>query len=241
MLAAPATQQFWLLWTPAGKPVLRPCGISIKVRSTGYDVVWNAASAVVDYQDRLDALQASMADAIAQRARQDAYDIVVDAQRAEKRAAAEALWAKTVIETRRNIDRQLATLGSFMAEADRLILERLSVKETIYQTDVDEMTKTLRRVEIKSNRFARDVAKVVRDRAPLEWSEDTIVAACRHMTGLDADHSSEPNNVGWDGKDSPWGHWCCASFGSANHDAAVGVARKILASYQDTQLKKFAS
>lgn len=235
---AKATKQFWLLWTPADEPVLRSCGITITNGGFHYLVHFAAMAAPADFQERLDALQALRGEAIAEQAREDRAHEAYLSECTVKRVEAERQWGLKVDETRRTIDLKLAQLGSFMAEADRMILERLAVKETIYLADVEELTKTLRRVEIKSNRFAREAGKVVREREPLTLDEAEIIRACRHMTGLDADHSSEPNQRGWDSKDSPWGHWCCASFGTEHHDIAVGVARKILATYQDTQLRR---
>lgn len=237
--AAAASKQFWIIWKPENKELLRTCGLTVKLGNGGkYDVIWNSLSAIAGYEARLDGLQAAYAHHIAEQAIQDRRMAEHQAMRDAQYVQWEIQWAAERDAARAKAGDYLTRYGTMVEKPDRELLSAKVSKERLESYDIKQIEGCCRRIDRRVGKFARDAVKLSRQKEPLTWAEDEIIAGARHLTSQDADHSEEPNARGWNRGDSSWGHWACSQFGTEHHAVAVEVCRKILPTYVGTQLRK---
>lgn len=65
----------------------------------------------------------------------------------------------------------------------------------------------------------------------VDWPDDIVERAVRHLTELDTDHATEVNRRGWSSSASSSGHWCNAML-DEDRDLAIKTARTMLGGYR---------
>jgi hypothetical protein len=109
-------------------------------------------------------------------------------------------------------------------------LADLVAKDLLAYAQVRLIHSLVSETERKAAALTRKAAGV-RDDDCVNWTDNVVERAVRHMTGLDSDHAQDPNEVGWGPQHSPTGHWCVAML-KTDRDAALRTARTIVGHYR---------
>lgn len=126
--------------------------------------------------------------------------------------------------------------GGLLDDKDHVWLKSAVDRRCTYPITMDKAARLQGKVAIKLERVLQ------RKTTPLPfWTEANVISATKYMTALDLDEAEKPNDEGWSGKDTKFGHWATRSFGGPHHYLAVRVATVLCGGYIHTQLRRHRS